>query len=55
LLAFIDYKRKTGGAGPLIHLTGDMEKDMNIIRNFYMAVKGKYPEQASLVVIHSKS
>ena len=55
LLAFIDYERKTGGAGPLIYPTGDREKDMNIIRNFYLTVKGKYPEQASLVVIHSKS
>ena len=32
-----------------------MEKDMNIIRNFYLTIKGKYPENASLVVIRSKS
>lgn len=47
--------RHPGGAGPLIYPTGDMEKDMNIIRNFYLTVKGKYPENASLAVIHSKS
>ncbi|KUG23847.1 acyltransferase family protein [hydrocarbon metagenome] len=55
LLAFIDYERKTGGAGPLIYPTGDMEKDMEVIRNFYMTVKGRYPENASSVVIRAKS
>ena len=54
LLAFIDYASKTGGAGPLIYLTGDLEKDMSIIRNFYLTVKGKQPENTSPVVINSK-
>jgi hypothetical protein len=43
---------KTGGAGPLISLTGDLEKDMNVIRNFYRKVRGKHPEKTSPVVIH---
>ncbi len=55
LLAFIDYASKTGGAGPLIYPTGDLEKDMSIIRDFYLTVKGKYPENTSRVVINSKS
>lgn len=54
ILAFIDYASKTGGAGPLIYPTGDLEKDMNMIRNFYRTVKGKHPENTSPVVIHSK-
>jgi 1-acyl-sn-glycerol-3-phosphate acyltransferase len=54
LLAFIDYASKTGGAGPLIYPTGNLEQDMSIIRNFYLTVKGKYPENTSPVVIHSK-
>jgi len=54
LLAFVDYASKTGGAGPLIYPTGDLEQDMSIIRNFYLTVKGKYPENASPVVIYSK-
>jgi 1-acyl-sn-glycerol-3-phosphate acyltransferase len=55
LLAFIDYASKTGGAGPLIYPTGDLEQDMSIIRNFYLTVKGKHPENTSPVVIYSKS
>lgn len=55
ILAFIDYASKTGGAGPLIYPTGDLEKDMSTIRNFYRTVKGKYPENTSPIVIHSKS
>lgn len=55
LLAFIDYERKTGGAGLLMHPTGDLEKDMEVIRNFYLTVKGRYPEKASSVIIHAKS
>jgi 1-acyl-sn-glycerol-3-phosphate acyltransferase len=54
VLAFIDYASKTGGAGHLIYPTGYLEKDMSIIRNFYLTVKGKYPENTSPVVIHSK-
>ena len=54
LLAFIDYASKTGGAGPLIHLTGDPEQDMDVIRDFYQSVKGKHPENTSPVVIYSK-
>ena len=54
LLAFIDYASKTGGAGPLIYPTGDMEQDMSIIRNFYLTVKGKHPENTSPVVLYSK-
>jgi 1-acyl-sn-glycerol-3-phosphate acyltransferase len=54
LLAFIDYANKTGGAGPLIYPTGNLEQDMSIIRKFYLTVKGKHPENTSPVVIYSK-
>ena len=55
ILAFIDYVSKTGGAGPLIYPTGDLQQDMSVIRNFYRTVKGKYPENTSPVVLYPKS
>jgi 1-acyl-sn-glycerol-3-phosphate acyltransferase len=54
-LTFIDYSTKTGGAGPLIYPRGDLERDMQKIGAFYNTVKGKYPDKASPVVIHTKS
>src|SRR5262245_35557130 len=47
-LGFIDYKRKVAGVGPTINPTGDIEADMEIIRNFYANVTAKYPDKASL-------
>lgn len=54
LLGYIDYASKTGGAGPLIYPTGNLEQDTSVIRNFYLTVKGKHPENTSPVIIHSK-
>ncbi len=47
LMGFFDFKRKAGGFGPLITLTGDVEVDMAKIRDFYQHVTGKYPENTS--------
>jgi 1-acyl-sn-glycerol-3-phosphate acyltransferase len=47
-MAFIDYKRKASGVGPTLHPTGDIEADMEIIRNFYANVTAKYPDKTSL-------
>jgi len=47
-LGFIDYKRKASGLGPTLYPTGDIEADMEIIRNFYADVTGKYPDKACL-------
>jgi 1-acyl-sn-glycerol-3-phosphate acyltransferase len=53
-LAFLDYPSKTGGAGPLIEPTGDLDKDMQTIRNFYLTVKGKYPNKTGPAIIQPK-
>jgi 1-acyl-sn-glycerol-3-phosphate acyltransferase len=54
-LAFLDYENKTGGAGPLIYPTGDLDQDMQTIRNFYLTVKGKYPDKTGPAIIQSKT
>ncbi|HKQ76091.1 MAG TPA: lysophospholipid acyltransferase family protein [Blastocatellia bacterium] len=47
-LGFIDYKRKVAGVGPTIYPTGNIEADMEVIRDFYANVTAKYPEKAGL-------
>ena len=46
VLGFIDFQRKTGGIGPVVTLTGDMEDDMKGIRSFYADIEGKYADEA---------
>ncbi|CAB1076923.1 Acyltransferase family protein [Olavius algarvensis Delta 1 endosymbiont] len=45
VLGFLDYRRKTGGFGPLVHPTGNIAADMQTIRAFYDGVTGKNPAQ----------
>jgi len=47
-MGFIDYKRKVVGVGPTLYPTGDIEADMELIRNFYATVTAKYPDKAGL-------
>jgi 1-acyl-sn-glycerol-3-phosphate acyltransferase len=47
-MGFIDYKRKVVGIGPTLYPTGDIEADMEVIRNFYATVTAKYPDKAGL-------
>ncbi len=44
-LGWLDYKKKEGSIGQLLHLTGDVKKDMDFIRAFYAGISGKYPEK----------
>jgi 1-acyl-sn-glycerol-3-phosphate acyltransferase len=46
VLGYLDYRLKTGGIGPVISPTGDIEADMKTIRGFYDGVNGKYPEKS---------
>ncbi len=41
--AFLDYRKKIGGIGPVIRPTGNIEADMIKIRYFYKDISGKYP------------
>ena len=46
VLGYLDYRRKVGGIGPVVHPTGNLEEDMKIIRGFYAGITARYPKQA---------
>jgi len=50
-LAFLDYRRKIGGFGPLIIPSGDIEADMALMRDFYATISGKHPDQAGDITL----
>jgi len=54
VLGYLDYARKRGGFGPPVELTGDVEKDMDVIREFYADKLGKYPEKFGPVVLREE-
>ena len=41
---FVDYERKATGFGPTFMPTGDIQADMEVIRDFYKDIKAKFPE-----------
>jgi len=44
-MAYMDYSRKISGIGPLLTPTGDIEKDMQVVKQFYAPFKGKNADQ----------
>ncbi len=49
VFGYLDYGRKTGGFGPVLIPSGDIEADMAIIRDFYADITARYPEKAGEV------
>lgn len=47
-LGYLDYKNKVAGVGKLIYPSGDMQKDMKEIMDFYKPIQGKHPEKFSV-------
>lgn len=45
VLGYLDFKRKAGGFGPALSLTGDLKADMDRIRAFYADKAGRFPEK----------
>ena len=45
LMAYLDYTDKRGGLGPALLPSGDIEKDMAIVKAFYAPIKGKNADQ----------
>ncbi len=44
VLGYLDYPRRHAGFGPVLHLTGDLAADMDVMRAFYTGKVGKYPD-----------
>lgn len=53
-LGYIDYATKKGGVGPIIYPSGDYQKDMKSINEFYRDKIGKYPEKFNLTASNVK-
>ena len=44
-LGYLDYKNRIAGVGKMVYPSGDMQKDMKEIMEFYKDIKGKHPEK----------
>ncbi|MDB5281534.1 MAG: Acyltransferase [Bacteroidota bacterium] len=44
VLTYLDFEKKRVGIGPTFYPTGDIDKDIEAIKDFYRPIKGKYPE-----------
>jgi len=44
ILGYLDYAKKHAGVGPVFNPTGDYDKDVEEIMDFYRTKTGKYPE-----------
>jgi 1-acyl-sn-glycerol-3-phosphate acyltransferase len=47
LLGFLDFKEKKVGLGPTIYPTGELEADLDKIREFYDTITAKFPEKVT--------
>jgi 1-acyl-sn-glycerol-3-phosphate acyltransferase len=45
VLCYLDYAKKEAGIGQVFYLTGNMEEDLNKIKDFYRTITGKHPEK----------
>ena len=48
VLGYLDYGKKDAGFGKLYYPTGDYQKDLTEIKNFYRQFTPRYPEKSSL-------
>ena len=48
-LAYIDYRRKEIGVTRFVRMSGDIERDLDVLRDFYADKVGRHPEQASTI------
>lgn len=54
VMAFIDYKLKAGGIGPIFYPTGDYDADMKEIETYYRTFNAKHPDRYNLSEVNLK-
>ncbi len=47
-MGYLDYGKKVAGFGDLFYPTGDYQKDLADIQNFYRQFTARHPEKSSL-------
>jgi 1-acyl-sn-glycerol-3-phosphate acyltransferase len=45
VMAYLDYAEKRGGLGPALQPSGDIEKDMALVKAFYAPIQGKHADR----------
>jgi len=53
-LGYMDYRKKVVGIGPTLEPTGDIERDMEALRDFYGTITPRFPEKYGEIRVHSK-
>lgn len=48
VLGYLDYHSRHGGMGPVFYPTGDYEKDLAVIAQFYYGMRGRYKGKFNL-------
>ena len=54
VMTFLDYAHKRAGVGGIVHLTGEIAADMDVIRDFYSGIEGKRPENQGPIVVREE-
>jgi 1-acyl-sn-glycerol-3-phosphate acyltransferase len=53
-LAYIDFVRRTIGFKTFMRPTGDVGADMDRVREVYSGIRGKHPDQESVIRLHEE-
>jgi len=48
VFGYLDYKTKSGGLGPIFNITGDFNKDLTVIEEFYKTKSARFPANFNL-------
>jgi 1-acyl-sn-glycerol-3-phosphate acyltransferase len=52
-LAYIDYRKREIGVTRFVHMTGDTEQDLEVLRAFYADKVARFPAQASTIAFRA--